>query len=89
MSKISTSKKKSNTVNQMKRRAYTQKGQSKTGFIDGTKSEISRIEWPSKDVVMRAFILILVILFLSVLFIAGLDAIFTKLFFNLKQTLGQ
>lgn len=53
-------------------------------FVSDIGQEVRKITWPSKDVVIKATILVLGIVILTTAYVSGLDSIFTKLFLELK-----
>ena len=54
-------------------------------FGESTRQEMKRVNWPDRGAVTKATILILVIVGFSLLFIAGVDMVFAKLFELLRQ----
>jgi preprotein translocase SecE subunit len=55
------------------------------GFVEDTRQELKKVDWPSREAVIKATSLILVIMVFSVVFIAGVDVLLARLFMVLKQ----
>ena len=53
----------------------------KQSFIEESIDEIKRINWPNRDVIVKATVLVVGIVIFSTVYIAGLDATFSKSFF--------
>lgn len=63
------------------------KAKHKTSFLKEVKSEFSRITWPSKEEVKKAFLAVVGFCFLYIVFIGAVDLLFKNLFkliFKLK-----
>ena len=57
-------------------------------FVDGFKTELSKVTWPTGDKVFKASVVILIIVVFSTLFVAGIDVILSKLMIELKSRFG-
>jgi len=58
------------------------------GFVEDTRYELKRVTWPSSDKVVKASLIILVIVVMSTLFIAGIDLLFTRGLFWLREMIS-
>ena len=67
MSSVALKKKKKNKV-------------SFSSFGNDTKQELKKVDWPKKDVVIKATTLVLIMVIFLLVFIAGVDMLFAKLF---------
>ncbi len=53
-------------------------------FLSDVQSELQRVEWPSRPVVLRSFLLVLLVMFVFVIFVGGIDILLGKIFYALK-----
>jgi preprotein translocase subunit SecE len=57
----------------------------KENFFDGVTAEIKRISWPSRDTVIKATTLVIMIVVVSTIYVGGLDLVFSKVILRLKS----
>ena len=54
-------------------------------FIQETKQELNRIDWPTKTVVINASIIILIMVVFFTAYIAGSDLVLSKIILGVKN----
>ena len=48
-------------------------------------AEIKRVSWPSRDTVIKATTLVIMIVVVSTIYVGGLDLVFSKVILRLKS----